>query len=352
MTTLAILIFSPIILFILWLQPPYYRGPKSDHFDGRVFANVEYKHNMSFAQMFDFIKWKLSRLSLKRIISKQRLNKIVIREAIDLSDSVKDNELKVTNVGHATFLIQTAGLNILTDPVWSERASPIRFIGPNRIVPPGIDFDKLPRIDIVWVSHNHYDHLDLKTIDMLWKKHNPRVIVPLGTDSTIKSFNKFIKLEAYDWGESVDISENVKFYLSPMHHWSARQIFDQRKALWAALVIDTPGGKIYFVGDTAYAEGINFRKIHEKFGKLRLAILPMGAYEPRWFMKDVHMNPDDFVRAHIDLGMPMTIPTHYDVFQLTDEDYGQALVDLDIAMKKYNLGQNICPMNIGETRAF
>lgn len=350
MTTLSLLILSPIILLILWLQPPYYKGPKSDHFDGKVFSNVEYNHNISFREIFKFMKWKLSNFSIKNIISKPKLQQIAFTKATNLSDLVIGNELKVTNVGHATFLIQTQGLNILTDPIWSDRASPTRFFGPKRIVPPGVDFDRLPPIDIVWISHNHYDHLDLKTINMLWQKHNPRIIVPLGTDATIKSFNKSIKVEAYDWYESVTISDNVKFHLYPMHHWSARQIFDHRKALWAALIIDTPGGKIYFVGDTAYADGIVFKKIRAKFGDLRLAILPMGAYEPRWFMKNVHMNPDDFIRAYMDLGMPNTIPTHYDVFKLTDEKYGQALVDLKIAMKKYNVGQGVYPMKIGETK--
>lgn len=352
MTTLSLFILSPIILLILWLQPPYYRGPKSDHFDGKIFSNVGYGHNMSFDQIFDFIKWKLFNISLKKIIAKSKLPHITVNKTVDVSAIVTDNELKVTNVGHATFLIQTAGLNILTDPVWSDRASPIKFFGPKRIVPPGIDFDRLPPIDVVWVSHNHYDHLDLRTIRMLWQKHNPRIVVPLGIDTTIKSINRFIKVEAYDWGDSVNISKTVRFHLSPMHHWSARQLFDQRKALWSAIVIDTPGGKIYFVGDTAYAEGINFKKIRSEFGDLKLAILPMGSYEPRWFMKNVHMNPEDFVLAHVDLGMPATIPTHYDVFQLTDEKYGQALVDLEAAMKKYSVGQSIFPMKIGDTKIF
>ncbi|XHD31833.1 MBL fold metallo-hydrolase [Wolbachia endosymbiont of Anurida maritima] len=251
-------------------------------------------------------------------------------------------------MGHVTFLIQTNGLNILTDPVWSDRASPVSFAGPKRVTDPGIKFENLPPIDIVWISHNHYDHLDLVTINSLWKKHKPRIITPLGNDVIIKTYNSEIKVEAYDWGDQVIINDHVKFHVEPMQHWSARGLFDWNKALWAALNIETNSGNIYFVGDSGYGKGRYFKKAKEKFGKFRLALLPMGACEPRWFMKYAHMNPEDMIMAYIDLGQPFTIPSHYDVFKLGYEARGEALVNSEKAKKLLSVGEMIKPIEPGQ----
>ena len=264
------------------------------------------------------MKWQITRKSVPWP------NRIELSEYDIPPARVLGDDLRVSNVGHVTFLIQTQGVNILTDPVWSERASPFSFAGPKRVIDPGIRFEDLPPIDVVWISHNHYDHLDVPTIKKLWKEHRPRIITPLGNDSIIHSHDKKIKVEAYDWGDEVDISNNVKLHLTPMQHWSARGLFDRNKALWSALTIETKGGNIYFIGDSGYGEGRYFKRDKEKFGEFRLALLPMGAYEPRWFMKYAHMNPDDMLKAHNDLGQPHTIPCHYDVFKLTDEGRGEA----------------------------
>ncbi|MDG1437298.1 MAG: MBL fold metallo-hydrolase [Rickettsiaceae bacterium] len=311
----------------------------SDHFDGKRFFDPEVSNTNTF---FRFLKWRVTRKP------PNWPDHIAVKHYDVPPKVVLGDNLRVSNIGHVTFLIQTQGINILTDPVWSDRASPVSFAGSKRIIDPGVNFEDLPPIDIVWISHNHYDHLDIKTIERLWKIHKPRIITPLGNDKIIHSYNKEVKVEAYDWGDEIKITKQVKFHLGPMQHWSARGIFDHNKALWSALTIETDGGNIYFVGDSGYGEGRYFKRALNKFGQFRLALLPMGAHKPRWFMEYAHMNPDDMVQAHIDLGKPFTIPSHYNVFQLADESYYDALVELKKAQRKYNIGNNIKIINVGE----
>ncbi|MDP5110349.1 MAG: MBL fold metallo-hydrolase [Rickettsiaceae bacterium] len=317
----------------------YYEGKVSDHFDGSRFFDPEINNNKSFGS---FLKWQLTKKSVPWP------DRIELLEYDAPPARVLGDDLRISNVGHVTFLIQTQGLNILTDPIWSERASPVSFAGPKRVIDPGIKFADLPPIDIVWISHNHYDHLDIPTIKKLWKNHKPRIITPLGNDKIIRSHDKQIVVETYDWGDEVEISDSVKLHLSPMQHWSARGLFDRNKALWAALTIETKGGNIYFIGDSGYGEGRYFKRDKEKFGKFRVALLPMGAYEPRWFMKYAHMNPDDMLKAHRDLGEPFTIPSHYDVFKLTDEGRGDAKIALIKAMQSQGIGNKVMLLESGQ----
>ena len=194
-----------MVLFMLLCNSSctkYYEGKMSDHFDGNRFFDPEIDDKKNF---LSFLKWKLTGKSIKW---PSRVDVIKYDEP---PERVFGDNLRISNVGHVTFLIQTQGINILTDPVWSERASPFSFIGPKRVINPGIKFENLPPIDIVWISHNHYDHLDIDTIKKLWKHHKPRIITPLGNDTIIHSYDKNIKVEAYDWGDEVIISKNMKF---------------------------------------------------------------------------------------------------------------------------------------------
>jgi L-ascorbate metabolism protein UlaG (beta-lactamase superfamily) len=222
---------------------------------------------------------------------------------------------------------------VLLDPVWSERASPFRFAGPKRVNDPGIAFADLPPIDVVLVSHAHYDHLDLATLSRLAAVHRPRVIAPFGNDTIMRNHDPAIAAKAYDWHDRVEIDARVAVTLVPTRHWSARNLSDRNMSLWASFVIEAPGVGIYFVGDSSYGDGHHFRDARERHGPFNLAILPIGAYEPRWFMSDQHMNPAESVQAFIDCGAELALAHHYGTFQLTDEPIDAPLVALAEALK-------------------
>ncbi len=257
---------------------------------------------------------------------------------------IKDDSLRVSNIGHVTFLLQSAGINIITDPVYSEYASPVSFAGPKRVIEPGVEFLSLPKIDIILISHNHYDHMDLETIKKLWYMYKPRIITPLENARIIKKYCKEIDVEEYDWGDVVEVSDKIKIFVEPMQHWSARGVMDFNKSLWAAYNISMPCGNIYFVGDSGYSKYFSMAK--EKFGAFKLALLPMGAYKPRWIMEYSHMDPYEMTLASQDLGSPYTIPTHYDVFPLASEAYGEAEKLLEEAKVKLK-AENIFPLGVG-----
>jgi L-ascorbate metabolism protein UlaG (beta-lactamase superfamily) len=248
-------------------------------------------------------------------------------------EQVRSRDLRVTLIGHASFLIQAAGRNILVDPVYAERASPFSFAGPKRVNAPGIDFDHLPPIDLVLVSHGHYDHLDLNTLGRLHQRTRPHVVTPLGNDSVIRPIlDGHATVTAYDWGQSHDAGNGVTIHLEPSYHWSTRGLLDRNNALWCSFVISTPAGTIYHVADTGYANGQFFRDAGKRHGPIRLAILPIGAYEPRWFLKDQHVNPVESVKIMQACGAQYAIGHHWGTFQLTNEPIDQPQKDLDAAL--------------------
>jgi L-ascorbate metabolism protein UlaG (beta-lactamase superfamily) len=240
-------------------------------------------------------------------------------------------------VGHASWLLQTAGLNLLLDPVWSQRVSPFRRIGPKRVNDPGIAFADLPPIDVVLISHAHYDHLDLPTLSRLAAAHRPRVITPLGNDTIMRNQDPAIAAEGYDWDQRVKIGDTMAVTAVPTRHWSARNLSDRNMSLWASFVIEAPAGSVYFVADSGYGDGAYFRRARDRYGPLRLAILPIGAYEPRWFMRDQHMNPTEAVQALLDCGAETALASHYGTFQLTDEAIDAPLLALTDALKALNI---------------
>ncbi len=287
-----------------------YNGPVSDHFDGTRFYDP---NGMPPKSLSDVLRWQLTRKSTP-------WPEWVENAQTDTPPpSVTGNRARLSYIGHASWLLQTGGRNILIDPVWSDRASPISFLGPKRHNAPGIAFGALPKIDTVLVTHGHYDHLDVATLARLAARDNPRVITPLGNDIAMRSYDSAIKAEAFDWQDRIDIGNGIAVTLVPTRHWSARGVFDRNKTLWASFVIDTPAGKIYAVGDSGYGDGSHFRAVKDAHGPLRMALLPIGAYEPRWFMKDQHMNPDDAVKALADCGAEQALAHHHSTFQLTDE---------------------------------
>ena len=221
----------------------------------------------------------------------------------------------VTFIGHATFLIQTAAGNILTDPMYSERASPLTWAGPRRVRQPGVRFDDLPPISTVLLSHNHYDHCDLPTLRLLAKRFDPVVVTPLGNGRLVRSVG-MRHVEELDWWQDATVGV-LPISLTPAQHFSARTPFDRNRALWGGFALNADHARIVFAGDTAYADF--FAEIRRRLGPIDLALLPIGAYEPRWFMQAVHMNPAEAVQAHLDLEASQSIAMHFGTFQLTTE---------------------------------
>jgi L-ascorbate metabolism protein UlaG (beta-lactamase superfamily) len=226
---------------------------------------------------------------------------------------VDDESIRVTLVGHATVLLQVAGLNILTDPVWSRRIGPASWLGVERVRPPAIAFDDLPPIDAVLLSHNHYDHLDRPTLAALTRRDTPLVVTGLKVGRSVPAD----RVAELGWWDSLMLGEHVRVTYVPAEHFSARSPFDRNRSLWGGFVLETPHGTIYFAGDTG--DGSHFAAIRERFGPMTLSLLPIGAYEPRWFMAPVHIDPAEAVKASLILESEVSLAIHFGVFPLADE---------------------------------
>ena len=280
------------------------RFPK--HFDGKRFYNPNARQARG---LLDAIRWKLTSRPepSPRFISD--VEPSVPPRGVDGSG------LRTTLVNHSTVLLQQAGSNILTDPIWSERASPVRWAGPRRRRKPGVSWEDLPPIDAVLISHNHYDHLDLPTLRRLAARGGSTFVVPVGTARLLRSEN-IGSANELDWGESLTLA-GCTIHCVPAQHFSSRGIFDRNRTLWCGYVIECRQRLVYFAGDTGF--GNHFAGIREKFGPPHLALLPIGAYEPRWFMSPIHMAPGEAIRAHEILGAGASIAIHHGTFQLADE---------------------------------
>jgi L-ascorbate metabolism protein UlaG (beta-lactamase superfamily) len=227
------------------------------------------------------------------------------------------SDIRVTLVGHATALLQVAGLNIITDPVWSERVGPLSWLGVKRVRPPAIAFDDLPPIDVILLSHSHYDHLDRPTLAALDRRDRPLVVTGLRMRPVVPS-RHVVEL---GWWQRHALRNGIAATYVPAEHFSARGPFDRNKRLWGGFVLETPSGAIYFAGDTG--DGPHIGAIRERFGPMTLSLLPIGAYLPRWFMAAVHMSPAEAVAAT--LQSRVTLPIHYGTFRLADDAFDQPL---------------------------
>lgn len=291
-----------------WIvSEPGYNGPKSDHFNGSTFENPG---NVPSKGFFDVMKWYMQREQGEWT----EIPESEVTFASKPEDSVTEG-MVITYVNHSTFLIQTAGVNILTDPVWSERVSPFSFAGPKRFRPAGVKFEDLPPIDLVLISHNHYDHLDIETLKRLNSQFAPRFVVPLGVDQYLikEGIDSIFPL---DWWDAKPIDSDITVHSVQAQHFSARGLFDRDKTLWSGYVIDTPAGNVYFAGDTGY--GSFFKNIGEKYD-ITVGLIPIGAYKPRWFMSPVHTDPAEAIQIHKDVGAEISFGMHFGTFPLADD---------------------------------
>ncbi len=288
---------------------PRYDGPPSEHFDGRRFRNLRPIDHASV------LRWILTR------------EPGPWDEWLDAEpgpappERVGRGALRVTFVNHATVLIQIDGVNVLTDPIWSARTSPVGWAGPRRRRPPGIRLADLPPIDAVLVSHNHYDHLDLPTLRHLAGRFAPTIYTGLGNDRLLraKGIGRAVPL---DWWESRALAPGLTVHFVPAQHFSSRGTADRDATLWGGFVLESEAGAVYFAGDTGW--GPHFARLRERFPRIRLALLPIGAFRPEWFMSPVHIGPEDAVRAHRELGAAASMVMHFGTFPLGDDGMTEA----------------------------
>lgn len=302
---------------------------KSDHYDGVKFFNpgIEIRHK----SREDFKKWKAERKN--RVPWPEYVENNSRFSAITSEDT---NSIFATLIGHSTIYVQTPDFSFITDPVFSDKVGPMNLIGVKRVLKPAIDYKELPMVDAVLLSHNHFDHMDVKSLRRLRKMFDPVFVVPLGLKPVLrkKGFKKVVEM---DWWESANI-KGTNITLTPAVHWSKRSLGDNNETLWGGFVVETKGTRIYYGGDTGY--GNHFVDIAKRFNSFDFCILPIGAYEPRWFMKSFHMNPEEAVLAHKSLNSKHTIGCHWGTFRLTDEAYNSPCEDLKAACLKHSVSDS------------
>lgn len=294
------------------LSAPRHQGPVSDHFDGERFRNLAPDDQPQGS----FLQWMATR---RQGPWPEWLDGT---PAPPPPERVGPGELRVTFVNHATVLIQFDGMNVLTDPIWSDRTSPVAWAGPRRRRPPGLRFEDLPPLDAVLVSHNHYDHLDVPTLRRIVAAHDTRVFVPLGNDLFLAE-HEIGPAQPLDWWEARELPSGLRIHAVPARHFSSRGTADRNANLWGGFVLESRGGDaVYFAGDTGW--GRHFEQIAARFPSIRLAILPIGAFLPRWFMSPVHIGPEDAIRAHQTLGARASMVMHFGTFPLGDDGMTEA----------------------------
>jgi len=312
--------------------------PVSDHCDGERFFNPAGDQARPIG---DVITWQRTR------------ERSVWPEAVPLTSyppppaQVSPGAIAATFVGHSTFLLRTANTVILTDPMFATHAGPFGRLGPRRARPPALSLDSLPIPDVVLVSHNHYDHLQPSSLRRCAQGAEPHFITPLGLGTFLRRLTLQNVIEL-DWWETADLGEGRIVTCVPAQHFSARTPFDRNRTLWCGFVLESEIGTIYFAGDSGY--GPHFKEIGRRCPAIDLALLPIGAYEPRWFMRPVHMNPAEAVQAHIDIGARVSLGMHFGTFQLTDEAIDEPLLALDRALDERNIPDgDFTTLDFGET---
>jgi L-ascorbate metabolism protein UlaG (beta-lactamase superfamily) len=286
---------------------PRHRGPPTENFDGENFLNLEERKRPDVGE-FLASRWQ----STPGPWDEWRER----RPGPPPPTRMGPGQLRATFVNHATVLLQVDGVNVLTDPIWSERCSPLAAVGPRRHVPPGLRMEDLPPVDAVVVSHNHYDHMDVPTLRALAARFHPRIFVGLGNRALLEA-EGVTGVEELDWWQEVALTDAVKLHGVPAQHWSNRGLFDAAGTLWLGYVVESAAGAVLFAGDTAL--GPHFEQVRHRFGPPRLAVLPIGAFRPERFMSSVHMSPEQALEAHRLLGARASLGMHFGTFRLGDD---------------------------------
>jgi L-ascorbate metabolism protein UlaG (beta-lactamase superfamily) len=308
---------------------PGWQGERSDHFDGRLFFNPGANDGKSFGQ---FLKWKTG----GGVTPWPQSVELTATPA--LPTLLSRGQAAVTFVNHASFLIQLPGCTLLTDPVWSQRVSPVSWAGPQRVRQPGIAWEALPKIDVVLLSHNHYDHWDIPTLRRLHERFQPRFVSGLGNAAFLREIG-IGSGEDLDWWQTSKTVSECRLVFAPARHWSNRGGGNKNTTLWGAFWIEHDSQRIYFGGDTGMHT--HFAETRTKLGRPSLALLPIGAYEPRWFMASMHLNPAEAVDAHLVLGAERSLGMHYGTWQLTNEGIEQPVLDLAAARVAKGLPEQV-----------
>jgi L-ascorbate metabolism protein UlaG (beta-lactamase superfamily) len=321
------------------LAAPGYVGKIAPNFNGSKFVNQVPVPTKSF---WTVAKWKMAS---KTEPWQQRSG---MEPGTAPPERVGMGDLRITWINHATALIQMDSVNILTDPIWSERPSPYSFIGPKRYRDPGLRFEDLPPIDVVVISHNHYDHFDVPTLARLAELHSPRIVAGLGSRAILED-EKISGGHDLDWWEELKITEYVAVTAVPAQHWSRRGLGDTNNTLWAGFVIRGIGGPVYYSGDTGW--GPHFEQVKNRFGPIRLALLPIGAFEPRWFMKHMHISPQEAADAARILDAQVTVPVHWGTFSLGDDGQDEPPQVLEAYLRLMEDPPNFWVLDFGEGRS-
>jgi L-ascorbate metabolism protein UlaG (beta-lactamase superfamily) len=330
---LQVLFYAVLVVIVIaaigyFLSGPRYKGEVTNHFNGKRFINPG---NVQAKGLPDVFKWLFTR-------KRTRWGSFAEEPFGQKPEPRIHSPNRITFINHSCFLIQTKGLNILTDPIYSERASPFSWSGPKRMRPPGIRFDDLPHIDIVLLSHNHYDHLDIATLKKISNQFQPHIYTALGVERLLRNHG-IASVTEMDWWSENMFNKDVELIAVPAQHFSGRGMFDRDATLWIGFVIRMPEGNIYFAADTGY-NNETFKEIRKRMSPVMLSIIPIGAYEPRWFMSPIHCSPDEAVKIHKDVQSRLSIGSHFGTFPLADEGREQPVIELKNAMQRENLPAN------------
>jgi L-ascorbate metabolism protein UlaG (beta-lactamase superfamily) len=337
---MKIFLLLGFMAFLISCSSPRHQGPVSDHFDGEKFFNPFGTPPKGF---WTVLKWQLT-------TTKTQWPEFVEEpQAPAISTDLKSDQIQLTLLNHASVYIQTQKVKLITDPIWSQRSSPFSWAGPKRARNASHRLDELPGVDIVLISHNHYDHFDEASLISLKNKFDPLFLIPLGDGKLLKNLG-ITSYQEMDWKDVfVHKESQSEIHFVRNNHWSARGLFDRNHSLWGSYVIKTLGKKIYFAGDTGY--GNHFSEVYKTFGEMDISLLPIGAYEPRWMMQDQHINPEEAVQAHLDLKSKNSFGIHFRTFQLTNEGIEDPVRDLEIAKRNKNIQNFIAPL-FGQSFSF